>query len=233
MLFENGVSYQSAPKNTEVPSIRLCALLWPFPFLVRLGWATARTPNPDPAGARGRVFLLRGNGIVFSRGFGVLCDQLRRTGFWAEDLRCVGDRWAVGRLLADHRAGRLHGPVVFIGHSCGGRYSLHAAQRLEKAGIEVELIVCLDVAIPFDVPGNVRRAFHLYLSGPRLYPARPLRLAAGAAGAIDNLDLKAIGSPIDARGLCHLNFTDRPAVREFVLQQVFAACPSRHVVAIA
>jgi hypothetical protein len=50
--------------------MRLSALLWPFPFGVRLGWASARVPNPDVDHARGRVFLLRGNGVVFSRGYG-------------------------------------------------------------------------------------------------------------------------------------------------------------------
>jgi hypothetical protein len=101
--------------------MRLSALLWAFPFGVRLGWVSARVPNPGVDHARGRVFLLRGNGVVFSRGFGALCAALRRAGVWAEDLRCVGDRWACRRLLADRRAGGLRGPVVFVGHSCGGR----------------------------------------------------------------------------------------------------------------
>src|SRR5438445_1769153 len=117
--------------------MRLSAALWPFPFGVRLGWATAGAPNPDPSRARGRVFLLRGNAVVFSGGFGTLCTELRRAGLWAEDLRCVGDRWACRRLVADRRAGRPGGPVVFVGHSCGGRYSLHAAGRLQDAGIAV------------------------------------------------------------------------------------------------
>jgi hypothetical protein len=202
--------------------MRLSAWTWPFPFLVRLGWLSAGAANPPPGTARGRVFLLRGNGIVFSRGLGILCGRLRGAGFWAEDLRCVGDRWACRRLLADRRAGRPASPLVFVGHSCGGRYSLHAAARLQKAGVGVDLVVCLDVALPPTVPGNVRRAVHLY-RGRRLYPAQPLAPAPGSHAAIDNIDLDGPGSPLDPRGLHHLNFTDRPAVRDLVLGLVLGA----------
>src|SRR5689334_16600666 len=104
--------------------MRGCALTWPFCFGVRLGWATARSPNPHPTRAVGRAYLLRGNAAVFSRGFGGICDRLRRAGVWAEDLRCVGDRWVRRGLLADQKAGRLQGPVILVGHSCGGRYAL-------------------------------------------------------------------------------------------------------------
>jgi hypothetical protein len=126
--------------------MRLSALLWPFSFGVRLGWATARMPNPDVDRARGRVFLLRGNGVVFSRGFGDLCAALRRAGVWA-----------------------------------------------------------------------------VYLTRPRLYPARPLRRAAGSPTLVENIDLDAAGSPVDARGLHHLNITASPAVQALVLGRVLEA----------
>jgi len=201
-------------------SMRLSRLLWPFSFGVRLGWLSAAVPNPEPGRERGRVFLLRGNGIVFSRGFRVLCTELRRAGVWAEDLRCVGDRWACRYLRSEQRAGRLRGPIIFVGHSCGGRYSLYGAHELQTAGIDVDLIVCLDVALPPPVPANVRRAVNLYLTRDRLYPARPLVPAAGSTTEVCNIDLDAADSPLDANGLSHLNLTDSPAVQAFVLGQI-------------
>jgi hypothetical protein len=200
--------------------MRLSRLLWPFSFGVRLGWLSAGVSNPEPGRVRGRVFLLRGNGIVFSRGFGILCTQLRRAGVWAEDLRCVGDRWACRHLRAEQRAGRLRGPIVFVGHSCGGRYSLYGAHELHAAGIGVDLIVCLDVALPPPVPANVGRAVNLYLTRDRLYPARPLVPDAGSTADIRNIDLNAVDSPVDANGLSHLNLSDSPAVQAFVLRQI-------------
>ena len=58
--------------------MRLSAWTWPFPFGVRLGWLTAGAPNPDPQYALAWAFLLRGNGAIFSHGFGSLCGRLRR-----------------------------------------------------------------------------------------------------------------------------------------------------------
>lgn len=198
--------------------MRLSRILWPFPFGVRLGWLSAAVPNPERH--RGQVFLLRGNGIVFSRGFGVLCTELRRAGVWAEDLRCVGDRWVCRRLRADKRAGRLRGPIIFVGHSCGGRYALYGAHDLQAASIDVDLLICLDVAQPPPVPGNVRRALNLYLTRDRLYPARPLVTDAGSKALIHNIDLNAADSPLDADGLSHLNFTDSLALRGLVRKEI-------------
>ncbi len=207
--------------------MRGCALTWPFCFGVRLGWATARTPNPDPAGALGRAYLLRGNAVVFSRGFGVICDRLRRAGVWAEDLRCVGDRWVRRSLIADQQAGRLRGPIILVGHSCGGRYALFTARQLARRGISVDLLVCIDVAIPFAVPANVRQAVHIYRSRRRIYPARPLRPAPASGAEIVNLDLDAPGSPIDPRGLHHMNITESPAVQDWVVARALGAVGDR------
>jgi thioesterase domain-containing protein len=134
----------------------------------------------------------------------------------------VGDRWLCRHLVREHRAGRLRGPVILIGHSCGGRYALFASRRLEPPGVAVELLVCVDVAWPFDVSGNMRRAIHLYRTRRRLYLARPLRLAPGSA-AVENLDLDTPGSPIAARGLHHLNITAAPAVQSYLIGQVLLA----------
>lgn len=193
---------------------------WLLPAAARLGWATAAVPNPPAEEARATAYLFRGNGTVFSRGFGRLCDRLRAAGVWAEDLRCVGDRWACRHLTAHRAAGRLAGPVALVGHSRGGRRALAAAARLGRAGMTVELVVCVDVAFPPPVPGNVRRAVHLYRTGWRAYPARPLRLATGAGGRVENIDLDAAGSPVPGPGLHHLNITAHPALLAWVAGQI-------------
>jgi hypothetical protein len=195
-------------------------LTWPFPFLVRLGWATSKTPNPDPSCARGRVFLLRGNAIIFSGGFGGLCSALRRCGVWAEDFRCVGDLWACRQLAAEKRAGRLRGPIVFVGHSCGGRYALYGARALQRAGVTVDLVIGLDVAFPPLVPGNVKRAINLYFGGWRIYPAGRFQAEPGAGTRVENIDLNGIDSPVATHGLHHLNLTTSADVQAYVLQRV-------------
>jgi hypothetical protein len=202
--------------------MRVSAWTWPFPFGVCLGWATCNTRNPPETTARGRAFFLRGQGIVFSGGFGRLCEAQRREGWWAEDLRCVGDWWMRLHLLAEQRTGRLRGPLVMVGHSCGGRYATYSAGVLAKAGVSIDLLVCVDVAGPFPIPGNVRQALNIYRSRGRFYPARPLLAAPGASPSIENLDLDAPGSPIAPAGLHHMNMTDSPAVQELIRTRIAA-----------
>jgi len=203
--------------------MRISALTWPFCFGVRLGWATTTIPNPDPRWARGRAYLLRGNAAAFSRGFGIMCDRLRCAGLWAEDLRCVGDRWVRRHLVADHKTGHLRGPVILVGHSCGARYALFTAQELACYGIPIHLVVCIDVAMPFAVASNVKHAVNLYRSQRRIYPARPLCLAPGSTARVVNVDLDSPDAPFDASGLHHLNITASPAVQEWVVACVLDA----------
>lgn len=197
-------------------------IAWLFPAVSRFGWATTSVRNPPKADARAAAYLFRGNGAIFSPGFGRLCDRLRAAGLWAEDLRCTGDRWACRHLTGRHAAGRPSGPVALVGHSRGGRRALAAAAQLGRAGIAVDLVVCVDVAFPPPVPGNVRRAVHLFRSGWRVYPVRPLRPATGAGGRVENIDLDAPMSPFPGRGLHHLNMTGCPALQSWVVRQIEA-----------
>jgi pimeloyl-ACP methyl ester carboxylesterase len=197
--------------------------LWPMPFGGRVSWATTAVPNPDPREARARVFLLRGAGVVLTPEFGSLCTRLRQAGLWAEDLRSVGDHWTCERLIAEQRADRLRGPIILVGHSRGGRHVLHAAQELDKAGIRVDLVVCLDVAMPATVPSNVAAAVNVYLGRHRLYPAGSLAAAPNAKTRIENIDLSGPDAPIDAQGLNHLNITANSAIQDLVVERILQA----------
>jgi hypothetical protein len=195
-------------------------MAWPLPSGVRLGWATVAVPNPEPSQAKARVFLLRGTGVVFSLGFSDLCTQLRQAGIWAEDLRSNGDGWVCQHLRDEHCTGMLHGPIILIGHSRGGRHILDAARELQKAGITVDLLICVDVAFPATVPGNVRQAVNLYLTQLRVYPASILRPDPDVFVPIENIPLDAPDSPIPSQGLHHVNITNSPAVQLIILERI-------------
>src|SRR5262249_27964111 len=100
------------------------------------------------------------------------------------------------------------------------RYALFTAQELARSGIIIELIICIDVALPFAVSANVRHAIHLYRSQRRLYRARRLEAAPGSSARITNVDLDAADSPIDPRGLHHLNIAAAARVQEWVINQI-------------
>jgi pimeloyl-ACP methyl ester carboxylesterase len=157
---------------------------------------------------------------VFSGGWAVLRDRLRAAGVAADDVSDLDATWVGDHVLAQRRAGLLTGPVVFVGHSRGGRLSLHLAERLRREGVRVDLILTADTCKPPAVPVNVGRAVNLYLTKNRLYPARALRPAPDSQTVIENVALDQPGSPFEPRRLHHLNFTDSQEVQDYLFGRV-------------
>jgi hypothetical protein len=191
-----------------------------FPSVARLGWLTTTVANPRPEDARATAFLLRGQTAVFSRAFGGICDRLRRVGIWAEDCRCVGDRWACRHALAERAVGLPSKPLIFVGLSRGGRRAIGAAARLAESGIDVDLLICLDVAFAPPVPAAVRTAVHVFRSRRRVYPARGLTRADGTPTSIENIDLDAPDSPLAPGRLHHLNITAAQRVGDWIIDRI-------------
>lgn len=170
-----------------------------------------------------QVWLVRGQGWVFSSGWGVLADRLRATGRAAADLSDrQGDDLAGLVQEARRGGGRERGPLVLVGHSRGGRQVLRAAAELAKAGIAVDLLVTVDVALPPDVPSGVRHVVNVYRGSGRIYPARPLRPGKGCTAVIENVDLDAPGAPLSNAGVHHLTITDDAALQEWLLRRIVA-----------
>jgi thioesterase domain-containing protein len=169
------------------------------------------------------VYLIRGQGWYFSNGWATIRDRLRQAGIRAEDISDLAGNWAADDVLVDHQAGRLSGPLILVGHSRGARQSLAVAARLEKASIPVDLLLTVDVAVPQPVPSNVRQAVNLYLTRARFYPARPLQPSRNSDALIENIDLNAPGSPLDPKGLHHLNITDSTALQDYLFRRIVEA----------
>jgi len=187
-------------------------LSWAFPAAARMGWLTTTVPNPTTCNGSGLAYLFRGNGTLFTPGFGRLTDQLRRQYLWAEDLTCNGINWAYRHLIKTP----VNGPIILIGHSRGGRRLLKLATFLEQAGITVDLLFCIDVAFPPPVPANVRRAVHLYRSRWRLYPARPLVACPDSSSEIENIDLDQQDAPFPGTWLNHFNITGNEPLHQWI-----------------
>lgn len=191
-------------------------LSWAYPAAARVGWLTTTVPNPSLKAAHGLAYLFRGNGAIFTPGFGRLTDQLRSVGLWTEDLTCNGVPWVKQHIMKEHGSR----PIILIGHSCGGRRCLQLAALLEATGISIDLLICIDVALPPTVPTNARRAVHLYRSRWRLYPARPLLPCPGGSSQIDNIDLDQPRAPFPGTWLNHLNITGSEALQLWINHEV-------------
>ncbi|HQR07273.1 MAG TPA: hypothetical protein PLN21_10650 [Gemmatales bacterium] len=196
---------------------------WAYPAAARMGWLTTTVSNPSLNEAQGLAYLFRGNGTLFTPGFGLLTDQLRTQGLWAEDLTCNGLPWVKQHVMKGHRSC----PIILIGHSCGGRRCLQLAALLEAAGISIDLLICIDVAFPPTVPANVRRAVHLYRTRWRFYPARPLVPCTAGTSQIDNIDLDQPHAPFPGTWLNHLNITGSEALQLWIKHQVMQLMQTR------
>ena len=195
-------------------------LSWAYPAVSRMGWLSTMVANPSPSDARGVAYLFRGNGTIFTPGFGRLTDQLRSQGLWAEDLTCNGLTWARQQIIKAPNDRPISLPIILIGHSCGGRSCLKLAALLEAVGVAIDLLICIDVAFTTPVPANVRRAVHLYRSCWRLYPARPLVPCPGNVSPMDNIDLDHPAAPFPGTGLNHFNITNSESLQRWIVREV-------------
>lgn len=191
-------------------------LSWVFPAAARMGWLTTTVNNRSVGDAHGLAYLFRGNGTIFTPGFGRLTDSLRIQGLWTEDLTCNGLPWVKQHVMKEHGTR----PIILMGHSCGGRRCLQLAALLEAVGIPIDLLICIDVAFTPPVPANVRRAVHLYRSRWRFYPARPLVPCPGGTSQIDNIDLDQPTAPFPGTWLNHFNITGSESLQLWIKHEV-------------
>ena len=214
-----------ASGNVAISLLRPTTWLWPFPFGLSVDWLTVNAANPERKSARGRVYCLRGQGIVFSPGMALICEKLRPEGYYCRDLRCMGDALVVRETRTDRARGIPLCPIILAGHSAGGRAAIHASAQLASLGIPVALLITVDVAIPPVVPSNVRRAINIYRTNQRIYPAGPLHCSPDSETLIENMDLDSPQSPIHQPGIHHLNITSIPAIQNLILDAIRTTTP--------
>ncbi|MGE5156881.1 MAG: hypothetical protein ACM3OF_01920, partial [Gemmatimonas sp.] len=115
--------------------------------------------------------------------------------------------------IDDCRSGRV-GTIVLVGHSFGATGALMMADRLNKVGMQVALIVTLDPVIKNSVPGNVVRLENFYVSSGVGTTVQP---GANFHGSLKNVDLK------DNPELGHVSVTTFPAMQKQVVHDIMAA----------
>lgn len=117
------------------------------------------------------IFLLLGFGdLDGSNGMDKLAASLESKGCFA-DVEPYRKWKAIAQAILRDRPDKL----VLIGHSHGGVVAIKMAHLLEGQGVNVQLLVLLDVGRPDPIPANVDEAVHYYVvprtlsfrSGPR------------------------------------------------------------------
>jgi hypothetical protein len=171
-----------------------------------VGVASAQAPHE-------KVFLLRGFTNVLSPGIDQLAQELKDRNIETEVANHAFAIPLASEAIEDCKSGRV-GTVVLIGHSFGATGALMMADRMQKAGLHVALIVTLDPVIKGAVPANVHRLENFYLSngvGTIMQPGENFH------GAISNVDLKSNPE------LGHVSVTTLPSMQKQVIHDVMTA----------
>lgn len=155
-----------------------------------------------------QVYLLRGIFNV-SVGLDALAVKLSRRGVRTA-VHGHGEAALVAdKVISDYRSGRVR-TIIMVGHSLGAAAATLIAERLQKVGIPVALIVSLDPVSALPVPANVRRVVNFYL------PASGSALAAGPGfrGAMRNIDMQG------ENGMDHMTIQSMESMHRRVMSEI-------------
>lgn len=198
---------------------------------------TVFTSRRDPAadvvpstGTRPEVYLLRGLFNVFSLGMDDLAQKLRAQGFAATVYNHTAWSAVADGIIAARVAGGNQ-PIVLVGHSLGGDDVIRLADRLNQAGIPVDLVAPVDAVSPGLVPPNVRRVVNYFQSNKGW--GQPVRAGADFKGALVNADLETNRRDLSDPGTGHITIDKGDKVHADILREVMgigvaqAAPPAR------
>jgi pimeloyl-ACP methyl ester carboxylesterase len=208
-----------APQSIKMNRIEKLRRALLFGLVVTLaafsGAGASRAENATTERSPGAVYLF--SGMVWpifdsTHGTGVeeMMQRIRAFGVQAE-VGAPGD-WerAADAFLA---SGRTSTPVAVVGYSFGANAAILFSRRLERANVPVQTLVVIEAAKPPQIPTNVRRAVHYYVSGmaDRIAPAP------GFSGSIENINLGSVDPDAASRNhwsVSHLELLHSKVIAE-------------------
>lgn len=135
------------------------------------------------------VYVLRGAFDVFSAGMNQMTKRMQARGVNAKAYS--NGRWAglADDIIRRNARGAVSYPIVIMGHSVGGQEASQMANKLNKAGVPVKLVVGFDpgFARPQPFRYGSTRVVNFYI--PNQPRGNPYRSVAGFSGSINNVDI--------------------------------------------
>jgi hypothetical protein len=134
-------------------------------------------------------------------------------------------------MVKQYKNSPRHEPICFIGHSWGVDASLLIAKELDKAGIPVDVICCLDSVDQTTVPKNVRVCYNYWMPGyigdTNLLRGIPLKREPGSTGQLFNYNCSGEYRSWRSDWTNHITFDDDPKIQKRIIDNVLAVCPLR------
>jgi hypothetical protein len=179
--------------------------------------AAAASPASAATAAHKKVYLLRGLTNVLSPGIDRLNEDLQRRNVDVTIANHAFSDSLASEAIEACKSGRF-GSIVLVGHSLGASAAVSMAEQLQKAGLQVALIVTIDPVTKITVPGNVRVLRNYFLSsGVGTVVERGGRFH----GTLQNVDM-------GKSEYGHVSLTNAPVVQNQAMRDILAANSSCH-----
>lgn len=180
--------------------------------------------NPDKHvyPQKGRVYTMRGLLGIFSLGMNELSERVdKEVGTYSMAVSDTEWERLSKFIIQERKIGKLESPLILVGHSYGADDQIRVADKLNKAGIPVDLLVTVDPTISGPIPPNVKRAFNIYKSfaltdGVAGMPGKVIVAENPAKTNITNFNLRDKNVGI----INHFNMDDSTKVQDIIIAQI-------------
>ncbi len=192
----------------------------------RMEWITTRNTEPHV----GTVYCIRGWSGVFSAGIDQMAKQLNEKGVHALVYMPEQYPQLAAAMVEKYKADPQHEPICFIGHSRGCDSSIIISRELEKAGVTVDMIVCLDSVDEDTIPANVRICYNYWMPGVlggNLLRGIPLKQEAGSTGKVFNYNLDKEYRSWRGDLTDHVSMDDDDGLQKRIVDNILEVCPER------
>lgn len=193
----------------------------------KMEWVQPTTTAPRV----GVVYCIRGWHGVWSLGIDEMARQLNEKGVTARVFMNEQHKELAATIIERYRNSPNHEPICFIGHSWGVDASILIAKELDKAGIPVDVICCLDSVDQTTVPKNVRLCYNYWMPGifwnTNILRGIPLKQEPGSTGQLFNYDCSKEYRSWRGASTDHTSFDDDPKIQKHIIDNILDACPPR------
>ncbi len=166
---------------------------------------------------QGEIYTMRGGLGIFSTGM----NQLRVTSKERFHVPSSSIMWyhagKVAKSIIEHAHSHPHQPVILIGHSLGANEQIKVARRLEKEGINVDLLVTVDAVSQTIVPKNVKQVLNVYKPGyVPMFSGLKLKAVSPAVTHIENVNV----NKLKGVSVNHFTLDRNNLVQEMILDKI-------------
>jgi hypothetical protein len=181
----------------------------------------------------GNVYLVRGLIGFFSAGIDSLTEEIDQSGVRAHVFQEDQRELIAQSMVETYRNSGDHEPLILVGHSLGADDVLMISRELQKAGVEVDMLITLDCTRPdpASVPGNVKIAYNYYQpsiwDGTGILRGIPLTTDPDFKGKFVNMNVRKEYKNLLEWDTNHVNIDKNKKIHADVIAKIHEICPPR------